>query len=88
MRQQYTSYAECIDFFKKAQKTNPDLFKVESIGTTWEDRDIIAVTITKDVKSGELVLTRSKIKTIKKELLHLEKMVFVKLASMQNLKKR
>ena len=50
MRQQYTSYAECIDFFKKAQKTNPDLFKVESIGKTHEDRDIIAVSITNHVK--------------------------------------
>ncbi len=53
MRQQYTSYNECIDFFKSAQKTNPNLFKVESIGKTWEDRDIIAVSITKDVKTNK-----------------------------------
>ena len=51
MRQQYTSYNECVDFFKSAQKTNPNLFKVESIGKTWEDRDIIAVSITKNVKT-------------------------------------
>ncbi len=50
MRQQYTSYDECVEFFKSAQKTNPNLFKVESIGNTWEDREIIAVTITKDIK--------------------------------------
>jgi len=50
LRQQYTSYNECVDFFKSAQKTHPDLFKVESIGKTWEDRDIIAVSITKNVK--------------------------------------
>ena len=49
MRQQYSSYSECVEFFQKAQKTNPNLFKVESIGKTWEDRDIIAVTISKDV---------------------------------------
>ncbi|MEA2092267.1 MAG: M14 family metallopeptidase [Campylobacterota bacterium] len=49
MRQQYSSYDECVDFFKSAQMTNPDLFKVESIGTTWEDRDIIAVSITKNI---------------------------------------
>ena len=49
MRQQYSSYDECVDFFKSAQKTNPNLFKVETIGKTWEDRDIIAVSITKDV---------------------------------------
>ena len=53
MRQQYTSYNECVDFFKSAQKTNPNLFKVESIGKTWEDRDIIAVSITKDVKTNK-----------------------------------
>ena len=53
MRQQYTSYAECIDFFKQAQKTNPNLFKVESIGKTYEDRDIIAVSITNNVKENQ-----------------------------------
>ena len=53
MRQQYTSYNECVDFFKSAQKTNPELFKVESIGKTWEDRDIIAVTVTKDVDTNK-----------------------------------
>ena len=53
MRQQYTSYKECVDFFKSAQKTNPNLFKVESIGKTWEDRDIIAVSITKNVKTNK-----------------------------------
>jgi len=51
LRQQYTSYGECVDFFKSAQKTNPNLFKVKSIGKTWENRDIIAVTITKNVKT-------------------------------------
>ena len=50
MRQQYSSYDECVAFFKKAQKTNPNLFKVETIGKTWEDRDIIAVSITKDIE--------------------------------------
>jgi len=50
LRQQYSSYDECVAFFKKAQKTNPSLFKVETIGRTWEDRDIIAVSITKDIE--------------------------------------
>ncbi|WP_457743385.1 M14 family zinc carboxypeptidase [Sulfurimonas sp.] len=49
MRQQYTSYSECLKFFDSAQKTNPNLFKVEKIGKTWEDREIIAVSITKNV---------------------------------------
>ena len=53
MRQQYTSYDECVDFFKSAQKTNPNLFDVQTIGKTWEDRDIIAVSITNDVKTNK-----------------------------------
>jgi hypothetical protein len=51
LRQQYSSYDECVAFFKAAQKSNPDLFKVESIGETWEEREIIAVTITKSIDS-------------------------------------
>jgi len=51
LRQQYTSYDECVDFFKTAQKTHPDLFQVETIGTTWEGREMIAVSITKNVQS-------------------------------------
>ena len=51
MREQYTSYDDCVAFFKSAQKTNPNLVKLEVIGKTWEDRDIIAVSITKDVKT-------------------------------------
>ena len=53
MRQQYTSYDECVDFFKAAQKSNPELFSVEVIGKTWEERDIIAVSITKDVATAD-----------------------------------
>jgi len=53
LREQYTSYDECVAFFKAAQKTNPKLFKVEVIGKTWEDRDIIAVSITKDVDTNK-----------------------------------
>jgi len=53
LREQYTSYKECVDFFESAQKTNPNLFKVETIGQTWENRDIIAVSITKDVESNK-----------------------------------
>ena len=52
MRQQYSSYDECVTFFKEAQRKNPELVKVESIGKTWEERDIMAVTITKNVESN------------------------------------
>jgi hypothetical protein len=51
LRQQYSSYKECVDFFESAQISNPNLFKVESIGKTWENRDIIAVSISKNINS-------------------------------------
>jgi len=53
LRQQYTSYDECVDFFKAAQQSKPDLFSVEVIGKTWENRDIIAVSISADVKNAD-----------------------------------
>ena len=53
MREQYTSYSETVDFFKAAQVSNPGLFKVETIGKTWEERDIIAVSITKNIKTNK-----------------------------------
>ncbi|WP_324172315.1 M14 family zinc carboxypeptidase [Sulfurimonas sp.] len=51
MREQYSSYDECVEFFKEAQKNNPNLFKVQTIGKTWENREIIAVSVTKNVDS-------------------------------------
>jgi len=53
MRQQYSSYDECVDFFKSAQEKFPNLIKVDSIGKTWENRDIIVVTISKDVERAD-----------------------------------
>ncbi len=53
MRQQYSSYQECVDFFRSAQEQLPDIFKVETIGTTWEERELIAVTISNDIQSAD-----------------------------------
>ncbi len=53
MREQYSSYDECVAFFKEAQKNKPKLVRVESIGKTWENRDIIVVSITKDVENDK-----------------------------------
>ena len=53
MREQYISYDECADFFKQAQKDYPNLVKVECIGQTWEKRDILAVTISKNIKTAD-----------------------------------
>jgi hypothetical protein len=54
LRQQYVSYQECVDFFKDAQRTHPDIFRVESIGKTWEERDIIAVTISMGMEEADI----------------------------------
>ncbi len=53
MRQQYSSYQECVDFFHEAQKNHPDLFRVESIGKTWEERDIICVTLSDGMENAD-----------------------------------
>ena len=54
MRQQYSSYQECVDFFNAAQKSHPDLFRVETIGETWEKRDMFVVTISKGMHEADL----------------------------------
>jgi len=51
LRQQYSSYDECVAFFKGLENQYPNLFKVNIIGKTWENREIIEVTITKDIES-------------------------------------
>lgn len=53
MRQQYISYQECVDFFREAEKSHPELFKVTTIGKTWEERDMILVTISKDMENAD-----------------------------------
>ncbi len=53
MRQQYSSYSECIEFFQKAQKSHSDLFSLQYIGKTWEQREILLVTISSDLDSAD-----------------------------------
>ena len=53
MREQYTSYDETVEFFKKAQEKYPNIFRVEVIGKTWEERDIIIVTVSKDLETAD-----------------------------------
>lgn len=53
MREQYKSYQETVDFFYEAEKKFPNIFKVDVIGKTWEDRDIIVVTISKDLETAD-----------------------------------
>jgi len=53
VKQQYSSYDECVAFFEGAQKKLPGVFKVESIGKTHEDRDIVVVTMSQNLKDAD-----------------------------------
>ena len=53
MREQYKSYQETVDFFNHAQERYPNVFRVEVIGKTWEERDIIVVTVSKDLETAD-----------------------------------
>jgi len=53
MREQYISYQESVDFFYEAEKKYPDFIKVNVIGKTWEERDIVLVSISDDVKNSD-----------------------------------
>jgi hypothetical protein len=54
LKQQYKSYQQTCDFLEKCVKTYPDLIKIESIGKTWENRDIMLATISLNVEHAHL----------------------------------
>ena len=54
MKLQYKSYDETIAFLKECVKNYPNLITVQSIGKTWEDRDIVLATLTLDVENADL----------------------------------
>jgi len=53
LKELYRSYDESTEIFKKFQEKYPSNFKLESIGETWEKRDINLITITKDISSAD-----------------------------------
>ena len=53
MKKQYQSYQESLDFLYNMQREYPNLIEVVKIGTTYEDRDIILVKISKDVTTAD-----------------------------------
>lgn len=53
MKQQYQSYEESLDFLYNMQRDYPNLIEVVKIGTTYEDRDIVLVKISKDVTTAD-----------------------------------
>lgn len=54
MKLQYKSYDETIAFLKKCVKNYPNLIKTETIGKTWEDREIVLATVTLGVENADL----------------------------------
>jgi len=53
LKQLYRSYDESTEIFKQFQEKYPNYFKMESIGKTWEKRDINLITISSDIKSAD-----------------------------------
>ncbi|WP_024954821.1 M14 family metallopeptidase [Sulfurospirillum arcachonense] len=53
MKKLYKSYNESTNIFQEYEKTYPKHFKIESIGQTWEKREINVITISKDIKSAD-----------------------------------
>ncbi len=54
MKQQYKSYQQTCDFLHQCVKNHPDIITVQSIGKTWEDRDILLATISLNVENANL----------------------------------
>jgi hypothetical protein len=54
MKQQYQSYEQTCNFLQDCVKKYPDLISIESIGKTWEDRDIMLATISLNVENAHL----------------------------------
>lgn len=52
MKQLYRSYAQSTEIFKDLEKKYPKYIKLESIGRTWEKRDINLITISKDIQTA------------------------------------
>jgi len=53
LKQLYRSYEESTDIFKEYQKKFPNNFKIESIGETWEKREINLITISGDINTAD-----------------------------------
>ncbi len=53
MKNQYISYDESLQYLHEMEKKYPNLIKVIKIGTTYENRDIVLVKISKDVQNAD-----------------------------------
>ncbi|MGE4462363.1 MAG: M14 family zinc carboxypeptidase, partial [Arcobacter sp.] len=52
MKRLYRSYKDSTDIFFDLQKKYPNNLKIESIGQTWEKRDIYLITISKNIQTA------------------------------------
>lgn len=52
MKRLYRSYKESTNIFNELQEKYPNNFKIESIGQTWEKREIYLITLSKDIKKA------------------------------------
>jgi len=53
MKYLYHSYQEALVLFKELEEQFPSFVRVETIGTTWEKRDIILVTLSHDISQAD-----------------------------------
>lgn len=53
MKKPYSSYQQTIDFLEEMVGQHPHLFRLTSIGETWEKRPIIMVTVSLDVEFAD-----------------------------------
>ena len=54
MKQQYKSYQQTCEFLQDCMKQYPNLITIQSIGKTWENRDIMLATISLNVQNADL----------------------------------
>ncbi len=53
MKQLYRSYSESTLIFKQLEDSYPNYFKIESIGKTWEQRDINLITLSNNINNAD-----------------------------------
>lgn len=53
MKHLYRSYSDSTNIFKGLEKRFPNNFKLESIGQTWEKREINLITISNDIHTAD-----------------------------------
>ena len=54
MKQQYKSYKQTCEFLQQCAKQYPNIITIESIGKTWENRDIMLATVSLNVYNAHL----------------------------------